>query len=92
MLISPSVASSDLFHLEEETSFADKYFHQIHIDVEDGTMVSNITMGMPVCRTICEKWNSSYRSVHLSVLDPMKSWTLRKFSFTTAFWIKKMSN
>jgi len=72
MLISPSVASSDLFHLEEETSFADKYFRQIHIDVEDGTTVSNITMGMPVCRSICERWNNSYRSVHLSVLDPMK--------------------
>lgn len=72
MLISPSVASSDLFHLEEETVFADKYFHQIHIDVEDGTTVSNITMGMPVCKTICEKWDTSYRSVHLSVLEPMK--------------------
>lgn len=72
MLISPSVASSDLFHLEEETSFADKYFRQIHIDVEDGTTVPNITMGMPVCRAICERWNNSYRSVHLSVLNPMR--------------------
>lgn len=72
MQISPSVASSDLFHLEEETAFADQYFRQIHIDVEDGVTVPNITMGMPVCQKICEKWNTSYRSVHLSVLDPMK--------------------
>jgi len=72
MVISPSVASSDLFHLEEETEFADRYFHQIHIDVEDGTTVPNITMGMNVCRTICERWKSSYHSVHLSVWEPMK--------------------
>ena len=42
MLISPSIASSDLLHLEEETVFAAHHFGQIHIDIEDGTIdVSN---------------------------------------------------
>ncbi len=72
MLISPSVASSDLLHLEEETTFAACHFGQIHIDIEDGTIVPNITMGMKVCQEICEKWKDAYRSIHLSVLEPLK--------------------
>ena len=54
MLISPSIASSDLLHLEEETVFAARHFGQIHIDIEDGTIVPNITMGMKVCQEVCE--------------------------------------
>lgn len=50
MLISPSIASSDLLHLEEETVFAAHHFGQIHIDIEDGTIVPNITMGMRYAR------------------------------------------
>ena len=56
MLISPSIASSDLLHLEEETVFAAHHFGQIHIDIEDGTIVPNITMGMKVCQEVCERW------------------------------------
>ena len=72
MLISPSIASSDLLHLEEETVFAAHHFGQIHIDIEDGTIVPNITMGMKVCQEVCEKWKDAYRSIHLSVLEPLK--------------------
>ena len=72
MLISPSIASSDLLHLEEETVFAARHFGQIHIDIEDGTIVPNITMGMKVCQEVCEKWKDAYRSLHLSVLEPLK--------------------
>lgn len=71
MYISPSVASSDLFHLEEEIQFANENFHHIHIDVEDGVAVPNITLGMKVCQKICSSWPDSYRSVHLSVNSPM---------------------
>lgn len=71
MYISPSVASSDLFHLEEEIQFANQNFHHIHIDVEDGVAVPNITFGMKTCQKICSSWPDSYRSVHLSVYSPM---------------------
>lgn len=71
MLVSPSVASADPFHLEEETVFADRNFHQIHIDVEDGVAVPNITLGMNTCREICARWPTSYRSLHLSVFRPL---------------------
>ncbi len=70
MLISPSIASSDLLHLADETEFASHYFHQIHIDIEDGVVCPNITMGMNVCEKICQKWNDAYRSIHLEVYRP----------------------
>ena len=71
MLISPSVASSDLLRLGEEAAFADRHFRQLHIDIEDGVAVPNITLGMGVCKRICDLWSHSYRSLHLSVLRPM---------------------
>ncbi len=71
MLISPSVASSNLLRLEEEAAFADRHFRQLHIDVEDGVAVPNITLGMGVAREICDRWPDSYRSLHLSVYRPL---------------------
>lgn len=71
MLISPSIASSNLLCLQEEVEFAHRHFRQLHIDVEDGVAVPNITLGMGVCREICRRWRESRRSLHLSVLNPM---------------------
>jgi len=70
MLISPSIASSNLLCLQE-VEFAHRHFRQLHIDVEDGVAVPNITLGMGVCREICRRWRESRRSLHLSVLNPM---------------------
>lgn len=71
MRISPSLASADLLHMAEEIEFADRYFNEIHLDIEDGVVVSGITFGTKMCRRICEYSHSSVKSIHLEVLNPM---------------------
>lgn len=71
MLISPSIVSGDMLHLADEASFADQVFGHIHIDIEDGVAVPNITMGVALCKRICQQWPRSYRSIHLCVNNPL---------------------
>lgn len=70
MLISPSIASSDILHVAEEVDFCDKYFGQVHLDVEDGIAVNNLSFGMKMCKLICQR-STSYKSLHLEVLHPL---------------------
>jgi ribulose-phosphate 3-epimerase len=70
MLISPSIASSDVLHVAEEVDFCDKYFGHVHLDVEDGVAVNNLSFGMKMCKLICQR-SSSFKSLHLEVLHPL---------------------
>ncbi len=70
MLISPSIASSDVLHVADEVDFCDKYFGHVHLDVEDGVAVNNLSFGMKMCKLICKR-STSYKSLHLEVLNPM---------------------
>lgn len=70
MLISPSIASSDVLHVADEVDFCDKYFGHVHLDVEDGVVVNNLSFGMKMCKLICMR-STSYKSLHLEVLHPL---------------------
>lgn len=70
MIISPSIASSDVLYVADEVDFADKYFDDIHIDIEDGVAVSGISFGFKMAKKICER-ASKPKSIHLEVINPM---------------------
>ena len=70
MIISPSIASSDVLYVADEVDFADKYFDDIHIDIEDGVAVSGISFGSQMAKKICER-ASKPKSIHLEVINPM---------------------
>lgn len=70
MIISPSIASSDVCNIQSEVEFAQKHFSHIHLDIEDGVYLHNLTFGMKTVRGICGFCTTSL-SVHLEVWDPM---------------------
>lgn len=70
MLISPSIASGDVLHIAEEVEFADKYFDDIHIDIEDGVAVQGISFGMKVAKKVCAIAHKT-KSIHLEVIEPL---------------------
>lgn len=73
MKISPSIASSlDLLNLEKEIEFIDKHFDSIHLDIEDGVAVNNISFGFKFAKAICEKSVSKEKTVHLEVMNPSR--------------------
>lgn len=71
MKISPSIASSDLLHLADEVEFVNRYFDLLHLDVEDGHAVNNITFGMKLCKAICDVASAKEISLHLEVSNPI---------------------
>lgn len=71
MIISPSIASSDVLHVADEVDFADKYFDDIHIDIEDGNAVDGISFGMKMAKGICKRATKP-KSIHLEVIQPLK--------------------
>ncbi|MBQ6478469.1 MAG: hypothetical protein IJI44_03780 [Erysipelotrichaceae bacterium] len=71
MLISPSIASADVLHIADEVKYIDKYFDNIHIDIEDGVAVGGISFGMKMAKGICGISVSSEKTMHLEVLNPL---------------------
>lgn len=71
MIVSPSIASSDILHIAEEVRFAKETCGQVHLDVEDGVVVDDISFGMKMCRKVREIAKNAYISVHLEVFRPL---------------------
>ncbi|MCM1285490.1 MAG: ribulose-phosphate 3-epimerase [Acetobacter sp.] len=68
--ISPSVLAADFANLESELKKCEKA-DMIHLDVMDGCFVPNISIGIPVIkslRKVCQK----YFDVHLMISHPLK--------------------
>lgn len=67
--IIPSIASDNMLNVKEEIRFIDRNYGHIHIDIEDGNYIPNITFGEKLLKRICQN-SSSHKSVHLMVNKP----------------------
>ena len=71
-IISPSILSADFVNLERDIKLTEKAGADwLHIDVMDGHFVPNITIGMPVVKSI-KKVSSIPLDVHLMIEHPEK--------------------
>ncbi len=67
--IAPSILSADFSKLADEIRKVEKYVDMLHIDVMDGHFVPNITLGLPVIRSIRVVTKIPF-DVHLMVSNP----------------------
>lgn len=71
-LIAPSILSADFANLEKEiTAVAKAGADWIHVDVMDGHFVPNITIGIPVVKSL-KKVSPIPLDVHLMIHEPEK--------------------
>ena len=70
--IFPSILSADFSKLGEEIKFVEEANADgLHIDVMDGRFVNNITIGIPVVKSL-RKCSNLFFDVHLMIEDPDK--------------------
>lgn len=70
--VSPSILSADFANLESEfDTIADCGADWAHVDVMDGHFVPNITIGIPVVKSL-KKISRIPLDVHLMISDPLK--------------------
>ena len=70
MIISPSIASGDLLHAADEVGFICEHFPNVHVDIEDGVHLNNISFGFKFAHRVCGAASKPV-SMHLMVNDPV---------------------
>lgn len=65
----PSIASSNLINIESELMRIGNNYENLHIDIEDGNFIPNITFGISMIKSIRSIIDKPF-SVHLMVSDP----------------------
>jgi len=72
-IISPSILSANFANLQRDIQNAiDGGAKFIHIDVMDGRFVSNITIGLPVVKSLRQTFPNVVFDVHLMIVEPEK--------------------
>ena len=69
-IISPSILSADFANLERDIKKVENYVPWLHIDVMDGHFVPNITIGIPVVKSI-RKVTNLFLDTHLMIENPI---------------------
>ena len=70
-IISPSILSADFANLEADIKRVEPYVPWVHIDVMDGHFVPNISIGVPVVKSI-RKITNLFLDTHLMIENPIK--------------------
>ena len=70
-IISPSILSADFANLEKDIKRVEPYVTWLHIDVMDGHFVPNISIGVPVVKSI-RKITNLFLDTHLMIENPIK--------------------
>lgn len=70
--LSPSILSADFGILKEQLELLEKNgVEYIHIDIMDGSFVPNISMGIPVIKSI-RKYTNMIFDTHIMIVNPEK--------------------
>lgn len=69
-IISPSILSADFANLEADIKKVEPYVPWLHIDVMDGHFVPNISIGVPVVKSI-RKITNLFLDTHLMIENPI---------------------
>lgn len=70
-IISPSILSADFANLKDDIKRVEPYVSWLHIDVMDGHFVPNISIGVPVVKSI-RKVTNLFLDTHLMIENPIK--------------------
>ncbi len=71
--IAPSILSADFTRLGEEVrNVLDGGADYIHVDVMDGLFVPNISIGVPVVKSLRKAFPDAFLDVHLMITEPLR--------------------